>query len=390
MPSTWFRWVLAAFSVVALLAFAAPATAGEKTETLRVYLGTYTQPGKSEGIYFSDLDLASGKLTAPKLAAKIADPSFLALHPSGKYLYAVSEVGAFKDEKAGAVAAFAIQPDGALEQLNQQSARGQGPCHLVVDPAGKNVLVANYTGGNVAALPIEKDGRLGKATGFVQHKGSSVDKGRQQAPHAHSINTDSAGKFAFAADLGLDKVLIYRLDADKGTLTANYPPAASVAGGAGPRHFAFHPSGKSAYVINEMGNTITAFSYNADKGALTELHTITTLPADFKGKSYTAEVVVHPSGKFVYGSNRGHDSIAVFSVAADTGRLASVDVHSTKGKWPRNFNIDPTGRYLLAANENSDNIVVFRIDQKTGRLEATGNEIALPRPVCIRFLRTAK
>lgn len=360
-----------------------------KTDKLWVYLGTYTNQ-KSKGIYRCELDLVTGKLSTPMLAVETPSPSFLAIHPNGRFLYAANEVGTFEGEKTGAVSAFAIDPKtGNLTLLNQQSSRGSGPCHLVVDRQGKNVLVANYGGGNIASLPIDSDGKLGKATSFVQHKGTSVDKRRQQAPHAHSINLDSANRFAFAADLGLDKVLIYRFDAAKGTLTPNDPPAASLAPGAGPRHFAFHPGGKYAYVINEMLCTVTGFAYDAERGALKEVQTITTLPHEVRKGYSTAEVVVHPSGKFLYGSNRGHDSIAIFTIEPKNGLLTAIGHEPTKGKMPRNFNIDPTGKYLLAANHATDNVVVFRIDPLTGKLSAV-HEISAPTPVCVRFLAPPK
>jgi 6-phosphogluconolactonase len=361
----------------------------ERNRTMLVYVGTYTG-GESKGIYLFRMDPATGKLTPAGVAAETANPSFLAIHPNRRFLYAVGEIGDFAGRKSGAVSAFAIEPkSGALTLLNQQPSRGAGPCHLVVDGPGRNVLVANYGGGSVAALPIAADGRLGEATGFVQHEGSSVNPRRQEAPHAHSINTDRESRFAFAADLGLDRVLIYRLDSEQGTLTPNDPPYASVKPGAGPRHFAFHPGGRYAYVINELDSTLTAFSYDAARGALTELHTLSTLPAGFEGNNSTAEVQVHPSGKFVYGSNRGHHSIAIFAVDAATGRLTPVGHQPTGGRTPRNFGIDPTGTYLIAANQETHTLVVFRIDPATGRLEPTGETAGAPSPVCVKFLPAA-
>jgi 6-phosphogluconolactonase len=248
------------------------------------------------------------------------------------------------------------------------------------------VLVANYGGGSVSVLPIQSDGRLGPATGFVQHEGSSVNPRRQERPHAHSMNLDAANRFAFAADLGLDKVLVYRFDANRGTIVPNDPPAATVAPGSGPRHFAFHPRGRNAYVINEMTSTVTAFRYDAGRGRLTELHTISTLPQGFTGNNSTAEVQVHPSGRFLYGSNRGHDSIAIFSIDSDTGRLTQVGHQPTGGRTPRNFGIDPTGVYLLAANQESSTVTVFRIDPRTGRLTPTGQTVNVPVPVCVKMM----
>jgi 6-phosphogluconolactonase len=378
------------FTVACVLpSFALAADAPNKSDAptkFRLYIGTYTD-GDSQGIYMSELDLASGELSQPVLAAKIVNPSFLAIHPNRKYLYAVSEIPGSDGHKSGAVAALAIDPrTGQLKLLNRQSSEGAGPCHLSVDATGSAVLVANYGGGSVASLPIGPDGRLAPAASAIQHQGKSVNPQRQEGPHAHSINLDPKNRFAVAADLGLDEVLVYRFDPDKKSLTPNDPPAAAVAPGAGPRHFAFHPGGKFAYVINEIGNTITAFDYDGEAGVLKEMQSISTLPDDFNGTSYTAEVVAHPSGKFLYGSNRGHDSIAMFSIDQDTGRLTSLGQEPTGGKTPRNFAIDPTGAYLLAENQDSGTITVFRIDQESGRLTATGHSLEVPRPVCVRFL----
>ncbi len=368
---------------------APPPSAAEdklKADKLQVYVGTYTS-GKSKGIYLMELDLATGALSAPELAAEVSNPSFLAIHPTRKFLYAVGEMNTFDGKKSGAVSAFAIDPKtGKLTLLNQQASQGGGPCHLVTDKDGKHVLVANYGGGSVAALPIQQDGKLGAATSFVQHKGSSVNPRRQEGPHAHSINLDAGNRFAVVADLGLDQLRVYRFDPAKGTLTANEPPSASVAAGSGPRHFAFHPSGKHAFAINELTSTLTAFSYDSQKGVLRELQTLSTLPQDFKGNNSTAEVQVHPSGKFVYGSNRGHDSIAIFAFDPETGKMTAAGHESTQGKTPRNFALDPTGTYLLAENQASDSIVVFRIDPKTGSLKATGHKVEIPSPVCIRMM----
>ncbi|MFO0890025.1 MAG: lactonase family protein [Isosphaeraceae bacterium] len=364
------------------------APAERSSGPLWLYVGTYTG-GKavSEGIYLLELDPQSGRVTNKGAVAKLTNPSFLAIHPGGKFVYAVNEVGDFQGKGTGAVSALAIDPSsGKLTLLNQQSSVGNGPCHLTVDRIGKNVLVANYGSGSVACLPIGSDGTLSPASSFIQHEGAGADPGRQQGPHAHSINLDRANRFAFAADLGLDKVLIYRFDADKGTLTPNEPPFAKVAPASGPRHFAFRPDGKFAYVINEMANTVTAFAYDAEKGSLDSIQAISTLPDDFKGTSYTAEVQVHPSGKFVYGSNRGHDSIAIFRVDPETGKLTAAGHQSTLGKNPRNFALDPSGSFLLAENQDSDTIAVFRIDSSTGGLTQVGEPISVPMPVCIRMM----
>jgi 6-phosphogluconolactonase len=356
---------------------------------LHVFVGTYTggKDGASKGIYRLELDMATGKLGKRELAAETVNPSFVAIHPSRRFLYAVSETSDLDGKKTGAISAFALDPrTGTLTFLNKQPSKGAGPCHLVVDKEGKHVLAANYGAGSACVLPIGADGKLGEATGFVQHSGSSVNKQRQEGPHAHSINLDAANRYAFVADLGLDKVLVYKYDAAKGTLTPNDPPSASLAPGAGPRHFAFSPDGKHAYVNNELDSTVTAFAYDADKGTLTKLNTVPTLPRDFTGNNTTAEVVVHPTGKFAYVSNRGHDSIAIFTIDQKTGELKPAGHQATKGKTPRNFAVDPTGTYLLAANQDSNSVVVFKIDATTGGLSPTDSTVEVPMPVCIRMV----
>jgi 6-phosphogluconolactonase len=387
-----YRYWIFVFGIVGAIMSSTAVSLAETSanpEKLWVYIGTYTKTS-SKGIHLVELDLANGKLQAVELAGETVNPSFLALHPSRPLLYAVGEMAEFGGKKTGAVSAFSIAPKtGRLTLLNQQSSRGAGPCHVTVDRSGRYVLVANYSGGSVACLPIEDDGRLGEATSFVQHVGSSVDPRRQKGPHAHSINMDPTNRLALAADLGLDKVLIYRLDLDRGLLSPNQPAWATVPAGAGPRHLAFHPNGRVAYVINEMGCTVTVFSYDAERGSFEALETVSTLPEGFVADSSitTAEVQVHPSGKFLYGSNRGHHSIAVFSIDPATGKLSAVSHTSTEGKTPRNFGIDPTGAYLLAANQDSDNVVLFRIDPATGKLTFTGQSVSIPMPVCVKFLR---
>jgi len=352
------------------------------TESVLVYIGTYTRPGGSRGIYRSTLNLESGRLCDPVLVAEARSPSFLEIHPNGEFLYAVNEVGG-----AGSVSAYAIDARAEkLKLLNQQPSGGAGPCHVSIDHAGKNLLVANYGGGNASVIPIKANGRLGEATGFVQHGGSGINPSRQTEPHAHSINVSPDDRFAFVADLGIDKIMIYRLDIAKGTLRANSPSFAKVKPGAGPRHFAFGPNGKYAYVINELDCTVTAFAYRPASGELREIQSIKTLPNNFDGSSTCAEIRVHPSGKFLYGSNRGHDSIAVYRVNPADGKLTFVE-HETAGiKTPRNFNIDPSGTFCLVANQSGNTVVVFRIDRNTGGLEPTGHSISIASPVCIRFL----
>jgi 6-phosphogluconolactonase len=367
--------------VMALGAASGRAAEGEK---MWVFVGTYTGP-KSKGIYRLEFDPATGKLGEAQLAAETKNPTFLAVHPSNRFLYAVSEIGNFGAKKAGGVAAYALDTtSGGLTALNQQPSGGAGPCHIITDKAGQFVLVANYGGGSAAVLPIEKDGRLGEPSSVVQHKGRGANPARQEAAHAHSINLSPDNRFAFVADLGLDKVYIYRL-ADKGKLTANDPAFVETAAGAGPRHFAFHPNGTFAYVINELNSTVTAMSYDAERGALTALQSVSTLPAGYKGNTTTAEVVVHPSGKFLYGSNRGQDSIAVFRIDPETGKLTAAGHQGEGVKVPRNFVADPSGKFLLVANQNGDSVVVFRIDPESGKLTPTGHSAKVPAPVCLRF-----
>jgi 6-phosphogluconolactonase len=359
---------------------------GQKNMDALVFIGTYTG-GESKGIYACRMNLAKGTLEFTGQAAEAKNPSFLAIRPDRRYLYAVSEIDQVDGRPTGALSSYAVEPKtGALTFLNQQLSHGTHPCHVCVDATGKYVFVANYSSGSVAMLPIEKDGRLSEASDVAQHKGTSVNKARQEGPHAHSVTLDPANRYAFAADLGIDKVMIYRLDLEKGKLIPNDPPFAPVKPGSGPRHFAFHPSAKYAYLINEMGSTMIAFAYNASKGSLTEIQTVSTLPEGWQGTNYCADVHVHPSGRFVYGSNRGHDTIVIYAIDPATGRLKLRGHESTRGKTPRNFAIDPTGKFLLAANQDTDNIVIFRIDQKTGLLSATGAELRVPKPVCVRFM----
>lgn len=384
------RHTLAAIALPVLLLAGSPAFADSpKPEKVWVFIGTYTGP-KSKGIYRCELDLTTGKLSAAEVAAEVTSPSFLAIHPTNKFLYAVGETDQFARKKQGAVTAFALDPKtGVLKQMNQQGSGGPGPCHIVVDKSGKNVLVANYGGGSAACLPINANGGLEAASSVVQHEGKGSNPARQEKPHAHSINLDPKNDFAFVADLGLDQVLVYKFDPTNGKLTPNDPPFARLADGAGPRHFAFHPSGKFAYVINEMDSTVTAMTYDADKGRLEKVQTITTLPQDFKGNTSTAEVVVHPSGKFVYGSNRGHDSIVAYAIDQTTGTLSLIGHQKDGVKVPRNFNIDPTGKYMLVASQGADRVIVFQIAD-TGELRPTGAKVTVGTPVCVKFVPVMK
>lgn len=382
-----------AMPLLAALAFAfmaAPNLRAQESKPDKLWVFVGTGGGKlAKGIYRFELDLATGKLANGELAAEASAPGFLAIHPNAKFLYAVGNIGA---KNQGGVIAFALDAKtGKLTKLNEQPAGGGGPCHVNVDRAGKNVLIANYGGGSANVFPIGEDGKLKDATGFVQHKGAGGDPKRQAGPHAHSVNISKDNRFAMVADLGLDKVLVYKLDADKGTLTPNDPPAVATAPGAGPRHFAFHSTAPLAFVINELDSTLSSLSFDADKGALKTLKTVSTLPKDYKGtNNSTAEVVVHPNGKFVYGSNRGHNSIVAFKLDDKTGDLSLVG-HATEGiNVPRNFNIDPTGQYMLVGNQQSNSIVVFKIDQATGELKPTGEKVEVGTPICVRFLPIAK
>jgi 6-phosphogluconolactonase len=359
-----------------------------QAERYRVFVGTYTGGDSiSKGVYSCEFDSETGKLSEPVLAAELINPSFLAIHPSGKYLYAVNEVSEGPGRGNGAVTALTINADGTLTKINHQASEGGAPCHCNVDSTGTNLLIANYGGGNVAVYPISEDGSLKPVSCNIQHEGSSVDKSRQGAPHAHSINISSDNKFAYAADLGLDKIMIYKLDAEAHTLTPASQPAALVTPGGGPRHFAIHPSSKFAYTNNEITMVVTGFSRNPEDGSLKAIQEISTIPAGFDGRKSTAECLVHPSGKFLYVSNRGHETITAFTIDQETGLLTYVENEPTGGKEPRNFFIDPSGKWLLAENQNSDTVYVFSIDQQTGTLKPTGDFVTVGRPVCIRMVK---
>lgn len=371
-----------ALPVFAALALVAPLVAARlAAEPLTVYVGTYTDT-TSKGIYRFTVDPKTGAATAPVLAVEAKNPSFLALHPSGRFLFAVGEVSSFDGKPGGAVSAFAVDPKtGDLTLLNQQSSEGAGPCHVTVDRAGKHVLVANYGGGTVAVLPVAPDGRLGKATSVQAHAGSGPNTGRQEKPHAHGIYLSADQRFAFSPDLGADRVFVYRYDAEKGTLEPH--GAAPVPPGSGPRHLAFDPQEKNAYVINELLSTITVMAYDAAKGLLTPGESIRTLPPDFAGTSWTAEVAVSPDGRFVYGSNRGHDTLAIFSRDTATGRLTPAGYVPVGGKTPRHFAFDRTGQLVLAGHQGTDTISIFRADAKTGQLSPVGPALPVGKPVCL-------
>ena len=379
----WVWLVLAAGLNQPPLMFAA----GHSDSAVLVYFGTYTR-ANSRGIYVSKFEPASGRLGPPELAAETRNPSFLARHPTRPLLYAVAETDSFAGQRAGAVSAFRVEATGKLTLLNQRPSGGTGPCHLAVDHTGKCLLVANYGSGSVDALALEDDGRLGDGGMSVQHRGSSTNAQRQTGPHAHFLTATPDNRFAVACDLGLDKVLVYRLDPARAVLAPNDPPGVSVAPGSGPRHLAFHPHGRFVYVLNELACTLDVFDYDPSSGTLKPLQTVRTLPEDFKGENSCAEIQVHPSGKFVYASNRGHNSIAVFSVDRKTGRLAAVEHTPSRGATPRHFLLSPDGRWLIAENQDSNNIAVFGVDPNSGRLHPTGQEMALGAPACALFVES--
>jgi 6-phosphogluconolactonase len=351
-----------------------------------VYVGTYTG-GDSEGIYTCTLDTKTGELLRQEVTSGINNPSFLAIHPNGEYLYSVGR----NQSDLGSVHSFKRdRTTGHLTFLNKQSSEGAGPCHVIVDNTGKWVLTANYGGGTVSILPIKKDGSLGPATDMKKHTGSSVNPNRQNEPHPHSIWVSPDNQYVFVPDLGIDKIVIYKLDSINGKLLPNGPPFFQTAPGAGPRHFTFHPNGKNAFVINELNCTITSMNYETETGALSKKHTMSTLPKNFTAENTCADIHTTPNGRFVYGSNRGHDSIAVFSFNKETGQLFFVETESTQGIQPRNFAIDPTGSILLAANQKTNNVVTYWINQQSGELTPTGFKAKVPSPVCLKlFIKKA-
>jgi 6-phosphogluconolactonase len=379
--------------ILLLLAFIAPAFAqttsatthaATQETTVPFFIGTYTW-NKSKGIYRAELNPSTGELSNPQLVAEIGSPNFLAVHPSGRFLFAAAEK--IVDGKNTSVAAsFAIDPQTlALTPINHRPSGG-GTCHVSLDAQGRTLLLSNYGDGSVSIMTIDPNGALHPPAHTEWHRGSGPDRKRQESAHAHSMLVDLSGKFALACDLGTDEVRIYRIDPAKPSITPHEPKAAKLAPGSGPRHLAFARSGKVAYVINELANTITAFEWDSEKGTLTEIQTVSTLPAGYGGESYTAEVAVHPSGRFLYASNRGHDSIAVFSIDETTGKLALRSTPSTGGKYPRHFAIDPSGQFLIVANQNSDSLLSMKIDPQTGDLTPTGSRIEVGAPVCVRFL----
>jgi 6-phosphogluconolactonase len=379
---------LLATLIIFLLSTVYGATPPEQHREYYAYVGTYTGQGsESKGIYAYRFDSETEHLTPVGLVAKTTNPSFLAVHPNRRFLYAVNEVSDYQGQKSGAVSAFAIdRATGKLSSLNQVASRGGDPCYIMVDKTGKYVLVANYGGGSVAVFPIREDGSLGEASSFIQHAGHGTNPERQEAPHAHSIDMSLDDRFAIVDDLGLDETLVYPFDRWGGLLIANQVKIAKAAPGAGPRHFAMHPNGKFGYVVNEMGSTVTGFDYDAAAGTLKPLQAVSTIPKSFSKLNEAAEIEIAPSGKFLYASNRGHDSIAVFAIDGKNGMLRPIEYVPTKGASPRNFEIAPGGSLLFVENEKSDDIVLFHINRDTGRLTPTGRVLDISQPVCMKFV----
>jgi len=354
--------------------------------TALVYVGTYSND-PAEGIYHLQLDLDSGALKQVGETKPVDNPFFLAVDSANSRLFATTGPDESSTDPAGGVISYRIdRATGALTQLSQQPSEGAMPCYLDLTPDGRCLVVGNYTSGSVAVLPVADDGQLQPATCTVQHAGSGPDPERQEGPHVHSAVIDPSGRFAFAADLGTDQVMAYALDASAGRLSPADPPFAAVQAGAGPRHLVFHPNRRFAYLANELDNTCSVFAYDEARGALSALQTIAMVPAGYDGTSYAADVQILPSGRYLYGANREHNSIAVFRVDADTGKLTAVD-HQACEPWPWNLAIDPSSTWLLSANRDGDCVTVFGIDADSGRLAPTDQRVDMPKPVCVEFLR---
>ena len=372
-----------AMGLLSLHARSKPSVAEEQA----VYVGTYTSgtSGKSEGIYICRLNMATGELKHFKTVKGVVDPSYLAIDRKRRFLFSVNEVSKFEGQPSGAISSFSIdRRTSDLTYLNQKASKGGSPCYVTQDQTGRFILLANYESGNASVLPIKGDGSLGEAVSVVQHSGASINRDRQLGPHAHCILMDKSNRYAFVVDLGIDKIVVYRFDEKSGTLTNH--GAVATKPGAGPRHLTFHRNNRFAFVINELDSTMNAYAYDSKGGLLRHQQTISTLPETFSGASFCADVHISPNGKFLYGSNRGHNSIVVFAINPKSGQLTLVEHVSTGGDWPRNFVIDPTGTYLLAANQRSDSVVTFRIDTRTGKLTPTGQVAQIPTPVCLKVL----
>jgi 6-phosphogluconolactonase len=351
-----------------------------------LFIGTYTRDNGSKGIYTCRQDAANGALEVVGNAPFVDSPSFLAIHPSKRYLYACNSLPEFRGKPGGAVSAFALDPGtGAMELLNQESTIGVGPCHVNVDRAGKLAMATNYGGGSICALPILPDGRLAPASDFHQFTGASVHPRRQTQPHAHSIWPDPTNQYAFTCDLGTDKVRIFQMDLANGKLVPGRQAFARTLAGVGPRHLEFHPNGRWMYVVNEVASSVTLFDWDAARGTLTEVQHLDAVPEGVEGNT-AADIHLTPDGKWLYATNRGHETIAMFAVDGATGLLTFLGYQSCLGKHPRNFAIDPAGAFLYAANMQSNDIFAFRINGTSGQLEPTGFRLDLPAPVCLKFL----
>ena len=371
-----------------LLMLSASVSRAAQTE-FWVYIGTDTHPpSKSKGIYLYRLDTASGRITDQGVAAEIGDPGWQKISSGGKFLYTVATA---QNHRQSIVAAYSIDSrTGALKWLNQEATNGEDSTHLDVDPSGSCTMVANYNSGDISVMPINPDGTVTAPTAVIRHTGSSIDPQRQTHPYVHSCNIDPSGKFMLACDLGVDKIFIYRFDPASRSLSAADPATVAVAPGAGPRHLSFHPNGKFAYLVTEMGGTVIAYSWDSEMGQLHPLQTVSTLPPTFRAFNKSAEVRIHPNGKFLYASNRGPDDLAIFAVDPASGTLKLAGFQPTGGKGPRDFAIDPTGNFLFAANQDSDSVTVFRIDPATGLLAPMNVTMNVPTPICVTFLAIGK
>ncbi len=371
----------------------------DPTRDTLVYVGTFTRTGTSKGIYAFKLETPSASPAAAAqsptliplgLVAENINPSFIAVDAKRRLLFSANGTDSFDGKKTGIVSAYSINPQtGRLHLINQQPALGLNPCHLVLDKTGKNILVANYNSGTVTVIPVAADGRLGEPSSSIQHTGKSVHPQRQQGPHAHCVTLDSENNYAFVCDLGLDQILAYRFDAAAGKLTPADPAFIATKPGAGPRHMAFRPDGKFAYSVNEMDATVSVFAYTPASGALREVQTVSCLPAGYEGRKSGAEIEVHPSGKWLYVSNRGHDSVVVFDIDPASGTVAFKEAHPSGGKTPRHFAITPDGRHLIVGNQESATLVISRIDDSTGLLTPLPGQAEVPQPACIVFLPPA-
>lgn len=354
------------------------------SQDYRLYVGTYTQ-GDREGIYVYNYNAADGTMERVQAVGGVRNPSYLAVHPGKDHLYSVSELSG---NGGGGACAFSVErPSGKLTQLNQQPTHGGSPCYISVDKTGKWALTANYSGGNVTVFPIGEGGRLESPSMVLQHGGSGPNERRQQGPHPHCVILDESNRYAFVPDLGIDRIMIYRFDAEIGVIRANDPSHVKTEPGAGPRHITFHPNGRLAFSIQELGCTLSSYEYDPETGTLRTLQTVPALPPGFEGENTCADIHVSPDGKFVYGSNRGHDSIVAYGIIEQTGVMEYVGHYSTQGETPRNFAIDPEGNHLLAANQRTNNVVVFKIDKQSGALEASGTVEEIPSPVCLKFMK---